>query len=67
MHPRRFLGVSLKQLLFLLILFATLFLALSNKTYHGIQKFYLMPAGRAAFVSLVIVFAVAAYARIRRR
>ena len=66
-QQRRFLGVLLKNLAFFLTLYAALFLALNNQTYHGVRKFYSIPAGQAAFVALVVVFAIGVYARIGRR
>jgi hypothetical protein len=57
--------LRLGNVVFLLVLYVTLFLVLHARTHHGTTLFHPLPVGRSALVSLVIVIIVAVYGRIR--
>jgi hypothetical protein len=66
-QPRRFVGVSIKDVAFFLLLYAALFLVLHSVTYRGVRRFNPMATGPSALIALIVVIVVAVYTKTRHR
>jgi hypothetical protein len=66
-QQRRFLGVSIKDAILFLGLYATLFLVLHSSHYRGARLFHSLSVGSSALIALVVVTIASIYAKARHR